>query len=169
MQTSGAVLRDGDLLHPMPDGLAVQRLGNGDMRRSRNGGDAPCQCFSPGANQTMSPGRSSSTGPPSRWTQTRVPDGHDQGLAQWVRAPRGACPRLEGDSRATDAGFAAVLLERCIDPDRAGEPLVRVPCCDAWLLRSRLISILSLLCAIREDMVACAVTRRLGATTRTNS
>src|SRR3954465_12255805 len=27
---------------------------------------APCQCFSPGGNQTTSPGRISSTGPPSR-------------------------------------------------------------------------------------------------------
>jgi hypothetical protein len=30
---------------------------------------APCQCFSLGANQTTSPGRIVSTGPPSRWTQ----------------------------------------------------------------------------------------------------
>ena len=30
---------------------------------------APCQCFSPGGNQTTSPGRTSSTGPPLRWTQ----------------------------------------------------------------------------------------------------
>ena len=29
-------------------------------------GVAPCQCFSPGGNQTTSPGRISSTGPPSR-------------------------------------------------------------------------------------------------------
>jgi hypothetical protein len=29
-------------------------------------GTAPCQCFSPGANQTTSPGRISSTGPPQR-------------------------------------------------------------------------------------------------------
>src|SRR3954463_7924272 len=31
-------------------------------------GVAPCQCFSPGGNQTTSPGRISSTGPSSRWT-----------------------------------------------------------------------------------------------------
>src|SRR5262249_13741783 len=30
---------------------------------------APCQCFSPGGNQTTSPGRASSTGPPARCTQ----------------------------------------------------------------------------------------------------
>src|SRR6266513_333447 len=28
-------------------------------------GDAPCQCLMPGGNQTTSPGRTSSTGPPS--------------------------------------------------------------------------------------------------------
>src|SRR5436305_14893701 len=32
-------------------------------------GLAPCQCFSPGGNQTTSPGRISSIGPPSRCTQ----------------------------------------------------------------------------------------------------
>src|SRR4051794_9227628 len=30
---------------------------------------APCQCFTPGGNQTTSPGRTSSTSPPSRCTQ----------------------------------------------------------------------------------------------------
>src|SRR6185312_3764594 len=30
---------------------------------------APCQCFSPGGNQTTSPGRISSTGPPQRCAQ----------------------------------------------------------------------------------------------------
>jgi len=32
-------------------------------------GAAPCQCSSPGGNQTMSPGRISSIGPLQRWTQ----------------------------------------------------------------------------------------------------
>src|SRR4051812_6161264 len=32
-------------------------------------GVAPCQCFSPGANHTTSPGRISSTGPPQRCAQ----------------------------------------------------------------------------------------------------
>src|SRR3954466_10076709 len=32
-------------------------------------GDAPCQCLTPGGNQTTSPGWTSSTGPPSRCTQ----------------------------------------------------------------------------------------------------
>src|SRR2546422_4218782 len=32
-------------------------------------GVAPCQCFSPGGNQTTSPGRISSIGPPSRRTR----------------------------------------------------------------------------------------------------
>src|SRR5829696_4180031 len=30
---------------------------------------APCQCFSPGENQTTSPGRISSIGPPQRWAR----------------------------------------------------------------------------------------------------
>ena len=34
-------------------------------------GEAPCQCFRPGGNQTTSPGRISSIGPPSRCTQPR--------------------------------------------------------------------------------------------------
>ena len=64
---SDPVLFVADLFHPVDD-LAVERFLNGDMRHGR-GGVAPCQCFSPGANQTTSPGRISSTGPPSRWTQ----------------------------------------------------------------------------------------------------
>src|SRR2546425_350601 len=32
-------------------------------------GAAPCQCFSPGGNQTTSPGRMSSMGPPQRCAQ----------------------------------------------------------------------------------------------------
>ena len=54
-------------------------------------GVAPCQCFSPGGNQTTSPGRISSIGPPSRctWPQPAVtisvwPSGC---VCQAVRAP----------------------------------------------------------------------------------
>ena len=54
-------------------------------------GVAPCQCFSPGANQTTSPGRMSSTGPPSRWAHPQPhvtirvwPSGW---VCQAVRAP----------------------------------------------------------------------------------
>src|SRR5687767_10941787 len=32
-------------------------------------GAAPCQCFSPGENETTSPGRISSIGPPHRWAR----------------------------------------------------------------------------------------------------
>src|SRR5215472_6036892 len=38
-------------------------------------GVAPCQCFSRGGNQTTSPGRISSTGPPSRCAQPVCPSG----------------------------------------------------------------------------------------------
>ena len=54
-------------------------------------GAAPCQCFSSGANETMSPGRISSTGPPQHWarpqpaiTMSRWPNGC---LCHAVRAP----------------------------------------------------------------------------------
>ena len=54
-------------------------------------GAAPCQCFSPGGNQTTSPGRISSTGPPQRWarpqpevTMSVWPSGW---VCQAVRAP----------------------------------------------------------------------------------
>src|SRR5580698_9594870 len=54
-------------------------------------GLAPCQCFSPGANQTTSPGRSSSIGPPQRCAQPQpavtikvCPSGC---VCQAVRAP----------------------------------------------------------------------------------
>ena len=51
-----------DLLHPV-DGLAVERSWMA-MWVMAVVGAAPCQCFSPGANQTTSPGRISSIGPP---------------------------------------------------------------------------------------------------------
>src|SRR6266478_7363079 len=54
-------------------------------------GVAPCQCFSPGENQTTSPGRISSIGPPSRWVHPKPdvtirvwPSGW---VCQAVRAP----------------------------------------------------------------------------------
>src|SRR5205807_8898936 len=54
-------------------------------------GEAPCQCFSPGGNQTTSHGRISSIGPPSRCAQPRLdvtinvwPNGC---VCQAVRAP----------------------------------------------------------------------------------
>ena len=51
---SALVLLITDLLHPL-DRLAVERLLDGDMRHSC-GGPAPCQCFSPAAKTTTSPG-----------------------------------------------------------------------------------------------------------------
>ena len=54
-------------------------------------GEAPCQCFSPGANQRVSPARIVSTGPPQTWASplpvvtTRVwPSGW---VCHAVRAP----------------------------------------------------------------------------------
>src|SRR5207302_4428896 len=54
-------------------------------------GPAPCQCFSPGGNQTTSPGRISSTGPPHRWArpqpETTISVCPSGWVCQAVRAP----------------------------------------------------------------------------------
>ena len=59
---SAAVLLVADLLHPV-DRLAVERSWMA-MWVMAVVGAAPCQCFSPGAKETTSPGRISSIGPP---------------------------------------------------------------------------------------------------------
>ena len=63
-RTSGTVLLIADMFHPI-DNFAILLLLDGDVGHAV-AGEAPCQCFSPGANQTTSPGRISSIGPPSR-------------------------------------------------------------------------------------------------------
>ena len=86
-------------------------------------GAAPCQCFSPGGNQTTSPGRISSIGPPSRCTRPKPavtisvwPSGW---VCQAVRAP-GSKVTLAPPTRA---GSGA--LKQRIDAHRAGEPVRR--------------------------------------------
>ena len=71
-------------------------------------GVAPCQCFSPGANQTTSPGRISSTGPPSRWTRPQPditisvwPSGW---VCQAVRAPGSNVTQGAGDAGRVGRG-----------------------------------------------------------------
>src|SRR5262245_19240857 len=48
-------------------------------------GDAPCQCLSLGANQTTSPGRISSIGPPSGWARPRPSVTSSVWRNGWVR------------------------------------------------------------------------------------
>ena len=86
-------------------------------------GVAPCQCFSPGANQTTSPGRISSTGPPSRWTQPQPavtisvwPSGC---VCQAVRAPGSKVTRAPA-TRAGSGGLNSGSIAH-----RAGEPVRR--------------------------------------------
>ena len=80
---------------------------------------APCQCFSPGSNQTTSPGRISSTEPPRRCTQPR-PDVTMRVWPSGCGVPGGACARLEGDMRAANAR-GLLGLDQGIDAHAAGE------------------------------------------------
>ena len=112
---SGPVLFVADLFHPV-DRLAVQRSWMA-MCVIAVVGAAPCQCFSPGGNQTTSPGRISSIGPPS--LRPAEPGGDDQGLAERMGVPGGARARLERDAGATRAPVRAP--EQRVDADRAGE------------------------------------------------
>ena len=86
-------------------------------------GVAPCQCFSPGGNQTTSPGRISSTGPPQRCARPQPavtisvwPSGC---VCHAVRAP-GSNVTLAPTARAGAFGF-----EQRVDAHRAGEPIGR--------------------------------------------
>ena len=83
--------------------------------------EAPCQCFSPGANQTTSPGRISSTGPPSRCAQpspavtTRVCP--NTWVCQAVRAPGSkvtyAPSTRPGSSALKGASMRTVPVKYC--------------------------------------------------------
>src|SRR5438874_12494870 len=87
-------------------------------------GVAPCQCFSPGANQTTSPGRISSIGPPSRCahpspdvTISVWPNGC---ICQAVRAPGSnvtLAPRTRAGSGASNSGsILTVPVNQSADP-----------------------------------------------------
>src|SRR5580765_1245942 len=74
-------------------------------------GAAPCQCFSPGANQITSPGRISSTGPPSRWARPQPAVTINVWPSGWVchavRAPGSKvtlAPRTLAGSGASNSG-----------------------------------------------------------------
>src|SRR5213593_2379547 len=80
-------------------------------------GAAPCQWFSPGSKKTRSPGRMTSTGPPSRWqrptpsvTQIVCPCGC---VCQAVRAPGVKCT-LAAPSR--DSSERAAIASMYTDP-----------------------------------------------------
>src|SRR6266566_4594621 len=95
-------------------------------------GVAPCQCFSPGANQITSPGRISSIGPPSRCAHPR-PDvtinvwprgcvcqavrapGSNVTLAQATRAGSGAWNR--GSIRTVPVNQSAGPFVEVCEPD----------------------------------------------------
>ncbi len=90
-------------------------------------GVAPCQCFSPGGNQTTSPGRISSIGPPSRCAQPHA-GRDDQRLAERMGVPRRARARLERDARPGRPGPARATgtsgSMRTVPVNQSAEPFV---------------------------------------------
>src|SRR5438046_862619 len=96
-------------------------------------GVSPCQCFSPGENQIMSPGRISSIGPPQRCAQPQPavtirvwPSGW---VCHAVRAPgskvtlalatrAGADKLIRGSTRTTPVKYSAGPLPEGCEPHR---------------------------------------------------
>jgi len=78
-------------------------------------GAAPCQCFSPGGNQTTSPGRICSTGPPSRCARP-LP-------AVTIRVCPSGC--VCQAVRAPGSNVTLAPLTRAGSGARAGEPFRR--------------------------------------------
>jgi LysR substrate binding domain-containing protein len=72
-------------------------------------GEAPCQCLSPGANQTTSPGRISSTWPPARCTRPShspapLPDGREPLRVMSIPPPsRALWTATSGDAASSRA------------------------------------------------------------------
>lgn len=119
----GAVLRVGHLLHPV-DALAVQRLRNGNVgHRAMRHSAVP---------MLLAGGEPDDVAGADFFHRATLalgaaqPSDDEQRLAQWMRVPRGARARFEGDGRAADARVAAALEPR-VDPDRAGEIRLRPP------------------------------------------
>ncbi len=91
-------------------------------------GLAPCQCFSPGSNQTTSPGRISSTAPPSFWARPKPAVTMMICPSGWY-ARRSAHPfECDGVARC---GRRWSYRKQRIDPHNAGEPV-------CWSLAGRL-------------------------------
>src|SRR5439155_21071107 len=105
-------------------------------------GAAPCQCFSPGENQTTSPGRLSSTGPPSRCARPQpavtirvCPSGC---VCHAVRAP-GSNVTLAPDARAGAFAWNKGSM-RTVPVNQSAGPLLDG--CEPFLLVSILSSFL---------------------------
>src|SRR5213594_1313884 len=105
-------------------------------------GGAPCQCFSPGGNQTTSPGRISSTGPRSRCARPQpavtirvCPSGC---VCHAVRAP-GSNVTLAPDARAGAFAWNKGSM-RTVPVNQSAGPLLDG--CEPFLLISILESFL---------------------------
>ena len=81
-------------------------------------GDAPCQCFSLGSNQTISTYLFDGTAPALHAAKSRS---HDQRLPKRVRMPRRSRAGLKGDGSHTDARGLWRGVQR-VDAYSAGKP-----------------------------------------------
>src|SRR5918995_320186 len=90
---TGAVLAVGHVLHPV-DGLAIESLLDGDVGHGGGRGRAvPVLFVRRKPDHIARPDLFDRTALPLHPAQTR---GDDQGLAERMRVPSGACARLEG-------------------------------------------------------------------------
>src|SRR5580704_13631564 len=114
-------------------------------------GDAPCQCFSPGENHTTSPGRISSTGPPSRCARPKPEVTISVWPSGWVchavRAP-GSKVTLAPLARA-GAGAANSGSMRTVPVNQSAGPLpedcdpLRLMSMMAFLALATILSVIS--------------------------
>src|ERR1700676_947635 len=123
-------------------------------------GLAPCQCFSLGANQTTSPGRISSIGPPSRCAQPRPdvtinvwPNGC---VCQAVRAPGSnvtLAPRTRAGSGASNSGSMRTLpVNQSAGPSPDGcEPLLLISISEFLELSTLDFALSNFFVAFRRD------------------
>src|SRR5690349_5280275 len=118
---SGPVLLFADLFHPV-DGLAVERLGDRDVRHRRGGrGAVPVLLARLEPHHIARPDRLDRS---ALALYPAAAEGDDQRLAERMGVPRRARTGLEGDDRAADTGRLA-SLERRVDAYRAGEIVCR--------------------------------------------
>ena len=118
---SAAILFVADFFQPV-HGFAVELFLNGDVRQGRGGrGAVPMFLARRKPDDVARPNFFNRSAP--ALCQSAA-SGHDQGLAQRVRVPRGASARLKRDD-GTGHSRRITALERRVNAHRAGKPVGR--------------------------------------------